>query len=113
MSWPRDLSIARHADLIRYALARELELGRAHHRQLRDGVDADGEVPGHRRRLPAERVTRGEAALLRRGRREARIADDVARGVDVRDGRAERLVHGQPAALVGDEPGRLEPQRAR
>src|SRR5262245_61261665 len=42
------------------------------------------------------------------GRGEAREADHVARGVDVRDGRLEALVHGEEPPAPGREPSPLE-----
>ena len=51
----------------------------------------------------------GDAALLHRGRGEAREADDVAGGVDVRHGGLEgRRVDLEPAAVVGLEAAGVE-----
>ena len=59
----------------------------------------------------AERVAGGEAPLLARRGGEARVADHVAGGEDVRHRGAELRVHREPAALVGREPGRREVER--
>ena len=57
-----------------------------------------------------ERVGRGQATLVHRGRRQRREADDVTDGVDVRHRGLVLLVDDQPAPLVGLEPG---PARGR
>ena len=101
----RDLPVSRHAGLVGDLRLGQLVLGRADHRDLRDGIDADREMGGHGARVDAERVTGGQPPLLRRGRGEARIADDVAGREDVRDARPERRVDREAPALVGLEPG--------
>ena len=86
----RDLAVARHADLVRDLRLGQLLLGRADHRDLRDRRRCrSGKWDAMAPAVDAEGVTGGEPPLLRRRRGEARIADDVARGKDVRHGGAE------------------------
>ena len=56
-------------------------------------------------------MTRGQAPLLHRRRREAREADDVADGVDVGHLRLIVLVDSKPPALVGLYSRSVEPER--
>ena len=86
----------------------ELALGAPDVADLRDRVDPERQERRRGVRLEAERVARGEPALLGRGRGQARKADQVADGVDVRHRGAEVLVDRNPPALVGIEADRLE-----
>ena len=58
-------------------------------------------MAGHRSRLDAEGLARGQTALLRGRRRETRIADDVAGGEDVRHRGPKRVIDLEPAAVIG------------
>src|SRR5439155_12452161 len=102
---PRDLAVSSDAGLVRHPRGGQLVLRRAHHRDLRDRVDADREVACHRSRLDPECLTRGQATLLRRGGGETWIADHVSGGEDVRHRSAEGLVHLDPAAGFDLETG--------
>ena len=104
----RDLSIPGDTDLVGNARLRQLGLRRADHRNLRHGVDPDREMRGHRSGGNSKRVTRGEAPLLTRRRREAWISDDITSGKDVRDRRSEFLVDDDSTARVGSQTGILE-----
>ena len=55
----------------------------------------------------------GDAPLLHRHRGQRRVADDVARGVDVRLRRLEVLVDGDAPARVEREAGLVEPEGLR
>src|SRR3954447_24645420 len=65
-----DLPVACYASFIRNATFRQLMLRGSNHRDLRDRVNADGKVLGHRTCWDAEGVTGCEAPLLRGGRRQ-------------------------------------------
>src|SRR4029453_9111193 len=93
----RDLAVPRDAALVGNLLARQVVLRPHHHRDLGNGEYADGEVLRHGAGGDAESVTGGQATLLAGGGSEARVADHVARGEDVRRRRAERLLHPQGA----------------
>ena len=66
---PREiLFVARDAGFAWDLLGRQLFLGLAHHRDFRNGVDADGKVRGHAAwPRHAEHPAGGEPALLGRG----------------------------------------------
>ena len=73
-----DLAIAGQADLVGDFLPSQPVLRQADHRDLGDGVDADGEVGRHRLAVDAEGEARRQPALLAGGGREAGEADGVA-----------------------------------
>ena len=104
----RDLRIARHADFVRDLLLGELLLGRTHHRDLGDRVDAVGEARGRRLRLEPEHRADSKAALLRARRRERGETDHIARRRDVRHGRLVARVDGEASAFVGLQARLLE-----
>ena len=81
-----------------------------HHADLRDGVDADRKVGRHRPCGGAEGAAGGEPSLLTRRGGETRISDDVAHREDVRDGRPELGIDGEPSAVVRGEARVFESQ---
>ena len=72
---------------------------------LGDGVDADRLQFGHALARLAERVVRGQPALIHRRGGQRREADHIADGVDVIDLGLELVVDEDPAAVVGFEAG--------
>ncbi len=57
-----------------------------------------------------ESMAGGVTALLHRGRREGRKANDVADRIDMRQGGLKILVDFQPAALVGFDAELFQPE---
>ena len=75
------------ADDVVDPLGLEVLLGRADHADLGDGVDPGGQDGGEVGLVPGvEGVAHGDAGLLHAGGGQGGEADDVAGGVDVRDG---------------------------
>src|SRR5262245_33070598 len=109
----RDLAIARDADLVWDSFRGQLFLRLAHHRDLRDRVDADGKVARHGSGLHAEHVTRGKPTLLCAGCRKGGETNDVARREDVRDRRAKVIIDGQTTTLIAGESRRREIEAVR
>ena len=110
---PQDLpagnfAIACEADLVRNALRREFLLGRSDHGNLGDGVDTEGKFAGALARRDATGMAGGAAPLLARGRGERGEADDVARGVDMRNGRTVEGVDFEASSVVGLDARDLE-----
>ena len=101
----RGFAEARDADLIGDATLLHFFFGHAAGGNLGHGIDAIG-VPGALAQGGhAERVAGGDAALLQRGGGEARVADDIARGIDMAElGLVGLAVDLDPAAMIGLEP---------
>ena len=97
-----DFPVAGHADLVGDPVSRQVVFRSADHGDLRDRVDADGKVGGHRRGIDSERETRGQAALFARRGRETRKTDGVAGGENMRHARLEVLVHAEASATLGE-----------
>ena len=103
-----ELAIARDPDLVGDRGCRELLLRLADVADLGDRVDPDRQEPVHRVARVAERVTRGESPLLRRGCGEAREPDHVADRVHARHRGLEVSVDLDSAPLVLHHADRLE-----
>jgi hypothetical protein len=111
MMCPRAFAKARDAALVRNALLARLLFGHADGGDFRHGVDAVREEFRRRMRDGAERVARGDAALLHRRGGERRKADHVADRVDVRRGGLERLwIDLDPPARIGLQAAELQRQ---
>ena len=107
----RDFSEPRDADFVADALLARLHLGEPDRGDFRNGIDAVGKILRRRRHRRAKGVAGGDAALLHRGRGEARKADHVARGIDMRHRGLERFpVDLEPPAAVGLDAAGFEPE---
>ncbi len=100
--------IAGDARFVRNLVAGQLFLGGADHGNLGNGVDAIGnqvcgDVGGG-----AEDVRTGESSLLHRGAGQSRKSDDIAGGVNVRDGGLIILIHDELAPAVGYQPDAIQ-----
>src|SRR5919108_653242 len=105
-AWPIWMSsVAPHAGFIRDLAASQLMLGGPDHGDLRDRMDANGEVMRHGARWNAKGMTGRQPPLFRGGRRQTGETDDVAGCEDMGYLRAELLVHREASALVGLETG--------
>ena len=104
----RRLVVAGDARLVGHLLGREGLLGLAHHGDLGDGINADRETVAQRCGLLAEHVQGRQTPLLAGGRRQRRVADDIARRIDVRHRRLEMGVGLDAAAIVCRQSDHLE-----
>jgi hypothetical protein len=105
-----ELPVVGDAVLVGNGFVGELTLRPTDVADLRDREDPDREQLGHAVRVQPERVARGEPSLLGRRGGEAREADHVAGGVDVRKCGSVVVVDRNPPALVRFEPCPVEPE---
>src|ERR1039457_5154137 len=102
------LPVTRDADLERDAVLGQLLLGPPDEADFGNAVDADRVQLADLVQRLAAGVMRRDPALLHGGGRQRGKTDHVGDRVDVRDGGPEKLVHHDPAELIGGQAGRIE-----